>query len=184
MRRTILITYLVMASSFALGEEVRLSESSVLSFRPHPGGPYVIDISHEAGALPSARLTHEAENPKDDISINLHLTKIGSVEELEETFQVTLLTKYCELYVDSSVEKKISVQRYKSKAAEVFYCSFTDPTLVDAQTERGKFKNAIAALAISGDYEFTALGMLNGLGGENEKVFLQTVSSFRIQDGT
>ena len=109
---------------------------------------------------------------------------MGSVDELDETFQVALLTKYCELYVDNSVEKKISVQRYKSRGAEVFYCSFTDPALVDAQTQRGKFKNAIAALVISGNYEFTALGLLNGLGGENEKVFLQTMSSFRIQDDT
>ena len=176
--------YLIFAMSYLHAEEIDLSKDRQLNFDTPKNVFLSSEIIFNEEPWPSLWLKKSDELGHEELAINLFLNKADKVRFVTEKERILVITTYCNLYVQGSVERGINIRKRDGKK-DVYYCEFTDASFEkEDEGKSGSYKRIIAAFSTDGVYEYTALALLQEHESFEADIFLKIMESVTIREST
>jgi hypothetical protein len=180
MRTLTMMLLLALLSPLAIGDEIRISRSELLTFSMPKG------FDFQPSRDPTDRslvliYSHSDDGGSKDFSFRIFVNKVSAEQLSTEREKREFVAVDCEEYKEASVEKTVRIKKYKGNA-DVYYCSFTDASIPSTSKLRpGQFRNISIAFVREGEFAFMAVAYSNAIEGTLFNQFLNTMSSLNVK---
>jgi len=179
------IFFTLLTCTACFGGQFPLSDTEVLNYELSPGYEFKTSRDPDDQFKFALNFSHFGQNQFRDLGSKVFLFKANK-EDLEslktDQKKREFLEVDCEYFKKGSVEKKTKIQKFKGES-DVFYCSFTDESLVGQENLLpGQFKHVTVALAINHEFEFLARVFSNSVEDNTFNDFLKIMSTLNVTE--
>lgn len=175
--------FTIIASTTCLGDQFPLSDTEFLDYKLPPEFEFKTSRDPDDQFRFAINFSHFGQNRSRDLGAKVFLFKLNrdDMQSIRTDQQKReFLAIDCEYFAKGSVEKETTIKTFKGES-DVFYCSFTDETLVhQEQLLPGEFRHVSMALVINDDFEFLARVFSNSVENKAFEDFLGIMASLGV----
>jgi hypothetical protein len=180
-----LICFVFISITTCFGGQFPLSDTEFLNYELPSGFEFKTSRDPDDQFRFALNFSHFGQSPFRDLGSKVFLFK-ATEEDLDslktDQQKRDFLAVDCEYFERGSVERKTKIQKFKGES-DVFYCSFTDESLVDQENLLpGQFRHVTVALVINNKFEFLARAYSNSVENNTFKDFLKIMSTLNVTE--